>query len=214
MVEVSSQPGCTIRPISRGIQTLSVPELESYDAVLWMMSPPCQPFTRNNTTVGLLASYPRCSRVYVWCCCGPGGVCRSAQSVLSHLSDVCTLRHQDKRDTADPRNQSFLHLCRLLRDMPRPPRFIALENVEVRLLPWLDRVPPCQWLLSDAEAESKRLLPALSTLCAGMQGFEASESCQLWLDTCVRRGYHVQQFILSPVQVSQVAMLPWLSRVD
>jgi hypothetical protein len=41
----------TATVISRGIQTTTVRELEAYDAALWMMSPPCQPHTRQNTTV-------------------------------------------------------------------------------------------------------------------------------------------------------------------
>jgi hypothetical protein len=32
---------------------------------------------------------------------------------------------------ADPRSQSFLHLCKVLNEMTLPPRYIALENVQV-----------------------------------------------------------------------------------
>ncbi|KAM3571028.1 hypothetical protein VYU27_006914 [Nannochloropsis oceanica] len=74
------------RPTARLIESLTVNDLEKQAVALWMLSPPCQPYTRNNKT--------------------------------------------EKRDKADSRSASFLHLCALLQSMASPPGYIALENVE------------------------------------------------------------------------------------
>jgi len=72
-------------PSLKSIDQLTVAELDTLSADLWVMSPPCQPHTRNNKTL--------------------------------------------KRDTADSRSNSFLHLIRCLEVMEKPPSYIALENV-------------------------------------------------------------------------------------
>mmetsp|Transcript_14697 Transcript_14697/g.14794 ORF Transcript_14697/g.14794 Transcript_14697/m.14794 type:complete len:160 (-) Transcript_14697:118-597(-) len=38
------------KPLTKSIESVSVKELDDYKADLWVMSPPCQPYTRNNTT--------------------------------------------------------------------------------------------------------------------------------------------------------------------
>ena len=38
-----------LKPYAKNIQQLTMRELEDFCADIWMMSPPCQPFTRSNT---------------------------------------------------------------------------------------------------------------------------------------------------------------------
>ena len=39
-----------IKPHHKSIEKLSAKELQSFNADVWLMSPPCQPHTRNNTS--------------------------------------------------------------------------------------------------------------------------------------------------------------------
>lgn len=39
-----------LKPVHRSLEHISCRELQKYRAKIWMMSPPCQPFTRNNDT--------------------------------------------------------------------------------------------------------------------------------------------------------------------
>ena len=39
-----------LQPSPRNIETISVKYIESLQANMWVLSPPCQPFTRNNQT--------------------------------------------------------------------------------------------------------------------------------------------------------------------
>jgi site-specific DNA-cytosine methylase len=46
-------------PMCKSIETLTVDIIDSYRADMWVMSPPCQPFTRSNQTVVRDANDPR-----------------------------------------------------------------------------------------------------------------------------------------------------------
>eukprot|EP00928_Gymnodinium_smaydae_P073588 TRINITY_DN56779_c0_g1_i1.p1 TRINITY_DN56779_c0_g1~~TRINITY_DN56779_c0_g1_i1.p1 ORF type:complete len:392 (+),score=83.80 TRINITY_DN56779_c0_g1_i1:290-1465(+) len=76
-----------LRPSQKPIERLSIEELDAFNADMWMMSPPCQPHTRQRA------------------------------------------KDDGKRDAADARSVSFLHLCDILTTMRSPPKLIALENV-------------------------------------------------------------------------------------
>ncbi len=75
--------GC--KPSAKSLETITEKQLAVLDAELWVMSPPCQPYTRNNQS--------------------------------------------DNRDENDPRSKSFMRLIELIRNMKKPPMYIALENV-------------------------------------------------------------------------------------
>lgn len=70
---------------NRPIQKLTVSQLEEWRADLFVMSPPCQPHSRQHT-------------------------------------------HQ-ARELEDKRSESFIHLCELLRLLPKVPSMVILENV-------------------------------------------------------------------------------------
>jgi len=76
-----------LAPSQKPIEGLKASDLDGR-AEIWMMSPPCQPHTRQR----------------------------------SSLDD-------QEIDNKDPRSRSFLHLCRLIREMEKLPLFIVLENV-------------------------------------------------------------------------------------
>lgn len=97
------------------IETIECKDLESLNADIWLLSPPCQPYTRQ----GL------------------------------------------KKDTEDPRAKGLLHLLELLTKMDNIPKYILLENVV---------------------------------------GFENSNSRNELIDVIQNRGYHYQEFHLSPDQ--------------
>jgi tRNA (cytosine38-C5)-methyltransferase len=100
--------------LCKSIEHVEGAQLQAAD--LWLMSPPCQPFTR----IG------------------------------------------NQQDLQDTRSVSFLHLMSTLEAMAAPPRYLFLENV---------------------------------------RGFELSDGHARLTDVLVRKGYTVQQFMLSPTQI-------------
>uniref|UniRef100_A0A0G4FW83 DNA (cytosine-5-)-methyltransferase n=1 Tax=Chromera velia CCMP2878 TaxID=1169474 RepID=A0A0G4FW83_9ALVE len=107
------------QPRTKSIENLKSEDLSRLKAEVWVMSPPCQPYTR-------------------------GG---------------------KQRDVEDARAKGLLRLIELLGEMKRAslPRLLLLENV---------------------------------------RGFETSESRQRLVSTLKRRGYSLQEFVLSPHQVA------------
>lgn len=106
-----------------GIQGLSVDDLLSYNADIWLLSPPCQPYTRAGKQL----------------------------------------------DMKDERSQSFLHLCHLLRQ-----------------------------ILSSSKTSS--LAPSF-LLLENVQSFERSKSCSHLIEILTEYEYHIQEMILSPIQI-------------
>ena len=102
------------------IEKLSQKQLEEFSAPIWVMSPPCQPHTR---------------------------------------------QHQNQsKELQDPRSKSFVHLCQMIATLQWDalPSLIVLENV---------------------------------------LGFGKSDSCKLWRESLLQRGYTISHFHLTPVQV-------------
>lgn len=71
----------------------------SYDANVWTMSPPCQPFSRNGLVIDTLF-FP-----FTSCCIG------------------------NQLDDEDPRTKSLLVLLNLFTQLQKPPTYLMLENV-------------------------------------------------------------------------------------
>lgn len=51
----------SLQPTQKSIDRLSIKELDALSCNLWVMSPPCQPFTRNNQTENRDTVDPRCA---------------------------------------------------------------------------------------------------------------------------------------------------------
>jgi len=96
------------------IEDLTMEQVCDWKAHIWMMSPPCQPHTRQHT--------PQSQRE----------VNDDERQESTNTSDTSINNNASQRsDLKDPRSASFLHLCRLLQTMPREslPKILLLENV-------------------------------------------------------------------------------------
>lgn len=100
-------------PRTKSIESLSLADIESLNGYIWLLSPPCQPYTLGGSQL----------------------------------------------DDKDSRARAILHLISVLHNMENPPEFLFLENVP---------------------------------------RFESSSTRNLLVETLVKRGYYIEEYLITP----------------
>lgn len=100
------------------IQSLGVFELDKYNADAWLLSPPCQPYTRQglpskvwNASLSRPCKFSSCSSLFL-------------VTLIYKMLFLGLQKH-----SADARAFSFIKIIELIQHMLQPPKLLFVENV-------------------------------------------------------------------------------------